>query len=320
MKKFRLIYLALPLLLLIVSSCEITIVAPEPNFTATVSASGDDYVDVSFSDLSSPMATSWNWTFEGGYPETSELKNPKITYDKPGTYSVTLVATNSGGGDEITKHDFVNIVEFVNPTYKEIDITVENNTKTIELDESVLFGVIDKTTVPYYAKTYGQTSDGTVIGLELEWDNSVDLSEFTLYNLNVSSEYFFLYMTNYGSGSLSPIYVGYDSPSNSKDKTENIVIPNDNKKYGIGYYDAEEGVDVWADRKDSDGTLYWNNIDLPYLLNQSYECYTDDSKSGTTKKSTSILKPAKMVVATPEKKSKKSFNKNAHNIYATVKE
>ncbi|MCK5823192.1 MAG: PKD domain-containing protein, partial [Bacteroidales bacterium] len=142
MKNYRLIYFALPLLLLIISSCEITITPPEPDFTATISALGDDYVDVSFSDLSSPSPTSWKWTFEGGYPATSELKNPTVTYYEPGTYSVTLVATNSGGGDEIVKYDFVNIVEFVNPSNKEIDITVEDNTKTIDIDGSVIFGVI----------------------------------------------------------------------------------------------------------------------------------------------------------------------------------
>lgn len=59
------------------------------NFTAdytTVCNGGS----VNFSDLSSGMVTSWNWTFEGGNPFTSTDQNPTITYDTPGGYSVSL--------------------------------------------------------------------------------------------------------------------------------------------------------------------------------------------------------------------------------------
>ncbi len=45
---------------------------------------------VHFRDLSSGGVTSWDWTFDGGTPGTSTKQNPVVTYNKAGSYSVTL--------------------------------------------------------------------------------------------------------------------------------------------------------------------------------------------------------------------------------------
>lgn len=53
---------------------------------------------VSFYDASSNAPTAWSWTFTGGNPGTSLVKNPSsITYTATGVYPVTLVSTNSVG-------------------------------------------------------------------------------------------------------------------------------------------------------------------------------------------------------------------------------
>lgn len=53
---------------------------------------------VSFNDASSNSPSSWAWTFTGGSPGTSSVKNPtSITYGTIGAYPVTLVSTNSVG-------------------------------------------------------------------------------------------------------------------------------------------------------------------------------------------------------------------------------
>ena len=62
------------------------IMLPEGEF-ATV---GDT---VTFNNAS-VNATSWMWTFEGGSPNTSTEENPSITYNRPGEYGLTLVASN----------------------------------------------------------------------------------------------------------------------------------------------------------------------------------------------------------------------------------
>jgi len=61
---------------------------------------------VQFTDESA-NAIAWNWTFDGGTPSTSTDQNPLITYDTPGTYAVTLDASNSVGSDNITVNSYI---------------------------------------------------------------------------------------------------------------------------------------------------------------------------------------------------------------------
>lgn len=51
-------------------------------------------VTVNYSNLSTGNITSYNWTFPGGTPATSQLANPTVTYSSPGTYSATLVVSD----------------------------------------------------------------------------------------------------------------------------------------------------------------------------------------------------------------------------------
>jgi PKD repeat protein len=57
---------------------------------------------VLFDNTSSDNATSIEWTFEGGTPATSTEENPLVTWDAPGVYTVTLVASNSAGSSTAT--------------------------------------------------------------------------------------------------------------------------------------------------------------------------------------------------------------------------
>jgi PKD repeat protein len=63
---------------------------------------------VSFTDYSyNGAADSWLWTLPGGTPATSTAQNPTITYDTPGTYSVTLTVSNASGSDSLVKQDLI---------------------------------------------------------------------------------------------------------------------------------------------------------------------------------------------------------------------
>jgi PKD repeat protein len=62
---------------------------------------------VQFTDQSYGSPTSWSWTFPGGTPGTSTLQNPLITYNTPGTYSVTLTVSNLAGTDTYTFNSIV---------------------------------------------------------------------------------------------------------------------------------------------------------------------------------------------------------------------
>ena len=73
-----------------------------PNFsssTCQVELGGS----VNYTDLSYGEIVSWNWTFEGGTPNTSSQQNPTgIVYNEAGTFDVTLTITDADGNSETT--------------------------------------------------------------------------------------------------------------------------------------------------------------------------------------------------------------------------
>lgn len=62
-----------------------------------------------FTNTSSANASSWSWTFPGGNPATSNLKNPIVTYAAPGIYTVSLVAYSGLGSDSIAKVGYISV-------------------------------------------------------------------------------------------------------------------------------------------------------------------------------------------------------------------
>jgi PKD repeat protein len=82
---------------------------PIADFTAnttSIQAGGN----VRFTDLSSFLPTSWEWSFPGGTPATSNLQQPpNVVYSNPGTYSVTLKVTNANGTDTRTRTNYINV-------------------------------------------------------------------------------------------------------------------------------------------------------------------------------------------------------------------
>jgi len=64
---------------------------------------------IKFFDQSTLYPTSWSWTFQGGTPATSSVKNPTVTWAAAGTYSVALTANNINGPGSITKIGYITI-------------------------------------------------------------------------------------------------------------------------------------------------------------------------------------------------------------------
>ncbi|ABD42143.1 PKD [Methanospirillum hungatei JF-1] len=108
---------------------ETTIKVNPPQIKADFSAnprSGEAPLTVQFTDLSTGNPTMWNWDFgdgtiipasedeevacEGGRcPPPNTLQNPRHTYLVPGTYAVTLTASNQYSSDTVTKTQFVTV-------------------------------------------------------------------------------------------------------------------------------------------------------------------------------------------------------------------
>jgi len=68
---------------------------------------------VKLTDKSTGSPTSWSWNFGNGTNSTQE--NPKHTYSKVGSYSVSLTATNSAGNNTTTKSNYIKVVALVDP-------------------------------------------------------------------------------------------------------------------------------------------------------------------------------------------------------------
>jgi PKD repeat protein len=83
-------------------------VAPTAAFSGSPT-SGTFPLNVSFTDGSSGVPTSWSWTFgDGG---SSGAQNPSHTYNAVGTYTVSLTVSNSEGNDSVTKTNYITVTE-----------------------------------------------------------------------------------------------------------------------------------------------------------------------------------------------------------------
>jgi PKD repeat protein len=79
--------------------------APVTDFIG-VPRAGTGTLTVQFTDTSAD-ATAWSWAFGDGGSSTQ--KNPSHTYSSTGSYSVTLVASNSFGTNSVTKPDYITV-------------------------------------------------------------------------------------------------------------------------------------------------------------------------------------------------------------------
>ena len=165
---------------------------------------------------------------------------------------------------------------FNNPLYTDIEVTVTGKgKKTVPVGGSANFQFDNNPgTISFYAQTSGKTTQGTQVGLLMSWTYSdLDVSGFESksYDLVLTSAYFFLYMRNNGGANLNPLYVNYGLSDQTMD---NIVIPNDNVKYRIGYYKAYKNTEVRAYFENSSSGVQWiqgTHFSFPWTNNQSIE-------------------------------------------------
>ncbi len=88
--------------------------APPTALFATTTPAVCPGTPITFTNQSSANSTSWAWTFPSGTPASSTLQNPPtVTWATPGTYTVTLVATNVNGNSTYTMA--ITILGVVNP-------------------------------------------------------------------------------------------------------------------------------------------------------------------------------------------------------------
>ncbi|MCF8364300.1 MAG: hypothetical protein K9H16_00870 [Bacteroidales bacterium] len=252
----------------------------DPPPVAKISASSSTVIQgesISFSDISTGIVESRNWNFIGGSPSPSSSKNSSVTvtFNAAGTTTAILTVCNDGGCDEVSKTIQVlpstKSLTLENTTHTNMTITVDGITRQVDAGQYTVFeGYETNDQISYTAFTSGKTTSGTQVGTKLTWANTVTIgSTDKTVRLVVSSEYFFIYITNNGS-TLVDLYVNYGLQSESHD---NIEIANDGVKRRCGYYKAWSNGNVRMYKKNnSSHYVYWNqgeHYSLPWEENQA---------------------------------------------------
>lgn len=80
--------------------------APIAAFSANPTT-GCQPLSVTFQNTSSASASDFAWTLPGATPAFSNQKNPTVSYNMPGKYAVTLIATNVSGIDTFRLDSFI---------------------------------------------------------------------------------------------------------------------------------------------------------------------------------------------------------------------
>jgi len=147
-------------------------------------------------------------------------------------------------------------------------ITFDGDTKVADAGASVVFTGTKNVSAVGTAVTSGKTTTGTLVGLQINWtlSNTYPATGNTTIDLNVSSEYFFVYVTNTSTKQITKVYVNHGLQNQTLD---NLTLASDGLKYSIGYYKAFSNSNV---RLES-GTSFWKwestDLKLPFTLNQS---------------------------------------------------
>jgi PKD repeat protein len=109
------------------ASQTVTIVTPPiASFTYTTTT-GCAPLTVQFTSTSSANTTGYDWIFPGGTPSSSTVANPVVVYNVPGTYAVTLIATNAAGGSSSVLNNLVDVTGGPNTNF---GVTVSGFTAT----------------------------------------------------------------------------------------------------------------------------------------------------------------------------------------------
>lgn len=180
---------------------------PISDFTApkTSTCSGSS---ITFTDLSKLKPTSWNWTFQGATPSSSTSQNPTVVYNTPGTYQVTLIASNANGtGSTMSKTGYITV--YASPT------TICSVTRT----KSPLYGVgitafnfnnISKTST-FDDAVYQDYSCSNVTFLEPSKNYSVSVGIGS-----ANEQWLRIYIDYNGDGDFSDVGETVFSPTNTK--------------------------------------------------------------------------------------------------------
>jgi PKD repeat protein len=90
--------------------------APATAFTAST-FNGCAPLIVQYTNQTSGLNNTYNWTFPGGTPSTSNEANPSIVYQNSGVFNASLLATNNVGSNTVTQNNLINVTSVPTATF-----------------------------------------------------------------------------------------------------------------------------------------------------------------------------------------------------------
>ncbi len=144
----RVIPLLCLVLILVTGAVGCTPSPPEADFTASLTT-GTVPVTIQFTDMSEGDVSYWAWDFNGDQLVDSTLQNPQYTYNSPGTYTIILNASGSGGTDIETKSNYIQLVSSVNTI---IEVNPSSGALGETLDVAITgYDITDATSISFGA-------------------------------------------------------------------------------------------------------------------------------------------------------------------------
>lgn len=147
------------------------------------SCPGDTILFDDYSMLAHGGAT-WSWEFPGGNPATSTQRNPRIVYDQPGQYDVTLTVTNPFGTSSKTVSRMIEVAEsIINDIPPLIDFSTEENFTINNPDAGITWTPIvlkecnEDGDIAYYVDNYTYSSygqDELVLPVNMDLTKAID--------------------------------------------------------------------------------------------------------------------------------------------------
>lgn len=161
-------------------------------------------------------------------------------------------------------------IAFKNPLYTPIKVTLNGVTKEVDPGSTITFDGQAGAIGQYKAETSAMSAQGTQVGNLITWENSQNFPSSGVFTitLNLSSQWFFLFITNESTRRITKIYVNYGL---STQMLVDAAIPNDKQRYRLGYYRAFTNSTL---RLEGEGNWVWTHASpdfkLDFIENQSY--------------------------------------------------
>lgn len=149
--------------------------APTASFTSTPTGTSCTGQTVQYTSTSTGSPSTYSWTFPGGTPANSTAQNPTVVYSTPGTYNVSLTATNSIGSNTSNQTNYITINQ--TPSITGTSPASRCGTGTVSLAATASSG-----TISWFSAATGGTALGTGATF-----STPSISTNTTYYVEVSS-------------------------------------------------------------------------------------------------------------------------------------